>query len=147
QGRLDSQQLLVPELVELPQQEFYAVMDLKEDLARFGMDVEAFGERTVIVRSFPQMLGRFDGRSFFEELLAELEGPEEGRKVDARLEALIKMMACRGAVKAGQRLSADQMRRLLEDRREAGPTETCPHGRPTTILLTRRELEKQFRRT
>ncbi|MHC4480376.1 MAG: DNA mismatch repair endonuclease MutL [Planctomycetota bacterium] len=147
QGRLDSQQLLVPELVELPQQEFYAVMDLKEDLARFGMDVEAFGERTVIVRSFPQMLGRFDGRSFFEELLAELEGSEEGRKVDARLEALIKMMACRGAVKAGQRLSADQMRRLLEDRREAGPTETCPHGRPTTILLTRRELEKQFRRT
>ncbi|MHC4591802.1 MAG: DNA mismatch repair endonuclease MutL [Planctomycetota bacterium] len=147
QGRLDSQQLLVPELVELPQQEFYAVMGLQEDLARFGMDIEAFGERTVIVRSFPQILGRFDGKRFFEDLLDELEGPEGARKVDGRLEKLIRMMACRGAVKAGQRLSADQMRRLLEQRQEAGPTDTCPHGRPTTILLSRRELDKQFRRS
>jgi DNA mismatch repair protein MutL len=50
-------------------------------------------------------------------------------------------------VKAGQRLSPDQMRRLLEQRHEAGPTDNCPHGRPTTITLTRRELDKQFHRT
>jgi DNA mismatch repair protein MutL len=146
-GPLASQQLLVPELVEMPQQEFYAVMGLKDELARFGMDIEAFGERTVIVRSFPQVLGRFDGKGFFEDLLAELEGPQGARKVDGRLEKLTQMMACRGAVKAGQRLSAGQMRQLLEQRDEAGPTDTCPHGRPTTILLTRRELEKQFHRT
>ena len=69
------------------------------------------------------------------------------RKVDGRLERLIKMMACRGAVKAGQRLGPEQMRRLLEQRGEAGPIDTCPHGRPTTILLSRKELDKQFRRT
>jgi DNA mismatch repair protein MutL len=146
-GALASQQLLVPELVELPQQEFYAVMDLADELARFGMEIEAFGDRTVIVRSFPQVLGRFDGRAFFEDLLDELEGPEGARKVDGRLEKLVRMMACKGAVKAGQRLSAAQMRSLLEGRAEAGPTETCPHGRPTTITLSRRELERQFRRT
>jgi len=147
EGNLASQQLLVPELVELPQQEFYAVMDLKDDLARFGMAIEAFGERTVIVRSFPQVLVRFDGRTFFEDLLDELEGSESVRKVEGRLEKILKMMACGGAVKAGQRLSAEQMRRLLEQRTEAGPTDTCPHGRPTTIMLSRRELERQFRRT
>ena len=147
EGSLASQQLLVPELVELPQQEFYAVMDLKEDLTRFGMSCEAFGERTVIVRSFPQVLGRFDGKAFFQDLLDELEGPEGARQVDGRLEKILKLMACGGAVKAGQRLSAEQMRRLLEQRHEAGPADTCPHGRPTTILLTRRELEKQFHRT
>jgi DNA mismatch repair protein MutL len=146
-GPLDSQQLLVPELVELPQQEFYAVMDLSDDLARFGMAIEAFGDRTVIVRSFPQVLKRFDGRGFFEDLLGELEGPDGARKVDGRLDRLIKVMACRGAVKAGQRLGADQIRWLLERRAKAGPVDTCPHGRPTTITLSRRELEKQFRRT
>ncbi len=146
-GRLDSQQLLVPDLVELPQQEFYAVMDLQEDLARFGMAIEAFGERTVIVRSFPQILGRFDGRGFFRDLLDELEETGGERKVHGRLEKLITVMACRGAVKAGQRLSPEQMRWLLEQRAQAGPTDTCPHGRPTTIFLSRRELEKQFRRT
>lgn len=147
EGTLDSQQLLVPDLVELPQQEFYAVMDLKDDLARFGMAIEAFGDRTVIVRSFPQVLGRFDGRSFFQELLDELEGQAGARKVGGRLEKLITVMACRGAIKAGQRLSPEQMRWLLEQRGQAGPTDTCPHGRPTTIFLSRRELEKQFRRT
>ena len=147
EGKLDSQQLLVPELVELPQQEFYAVMDLKEDLARFGMEIEAFGERTVIVRSFPQILGKFDGRGFFQDLLDELEGPSGARKVGGRVEKIITMMACRGAVKAGQRLGPEQMRWLLEQRSEAGQTDTCPHGRPTTIHLSRKELDRQFRRT
>ncbi|NIO12430.1 MAG: DNA mismatch repair protein MutL, partial [Hydrogenophaga sp.] len=60
EGPLASQQLLVPELVELPKPEFYAVMDLREELARFGMEVEEFGESTVIVRAFPQVLGKFE---------------------------------------------------------------------------------------
>jgi DNA mismatch repair protein MutL len=147
EGGLPSQQLLVPELVELPRQEFFAVMALAEELGRFGMAIEAFGERTVIVRSFPQVLGRFEGRGFFEALLDELEGPQGAQKVDGRLEKIVRLMACRGAVKAGKRLSPEQMRHLLEARADAGPTDTCPHGRPTTILLSREELERQFRRT
>jgi len=147
EGGLASQQLLVPELVELPRQEFYAVMALKDELARFGLAIEAFGERTIIVRTFPQVLGRFDGRSFFQDLLDELEGPQGAQRVDGRLEKIVRLMACRGAVKAGKRLSPEQMRHLLESRADAGPTDTCPHGRPTTILLSRAELERQFRRT
>jgi len=146
-GTLDSQQLLVPELVELPQQEFFAVMDLQEDLARFGMTIEAFGDRTIIVRSFPQVLKRLDAQGFFRDLLDELAEPTTSRDVTGRLEKVIKIMACRGAVKAGQRLSASQVRWLLDKRAQAGPTDTCPHGRPTTISLSRQELDKQFRRT
>ncbi len=146
EGGLASQQLLVPELVELPRQEFYAVMALAEELGRFGMAIEAFGDRTVIVRSYPQVLGHFDGRTFFQELLDELAGPQGAQEVDGRLEKIVRLMACRGAVKAGKRLSPEQMRHLLESRADAGPTDTCPHGRPTTILLSREELERQFRR-
>ena len=143
---LNSQRLLVPDLVELPKQEFYAVMDLQEDLARFGMEIEAFGDNTVIVRSFPQILGKFDARGFFEELLDELEGPKGARRVDDRLDRLLKMLACRGAVKAGDRLSPGQIKNILQQRREDGQTDTCPHGRPTSMILSRRELDKQFRR-
>ena len=142
-----SQRLLVPELVDLPRAEFLAVLEMAEDLARFGMQIEEFGESTVIVRSYPQMLGRFDGRTFFQDLLDEMEGPEGVRRVDGRLDRLLKLMACKGAVKAGERLSPEQIRRLLDQREEAGPADTCPHGRPTEILLSRAELEKQFRRT
>ncbi len=147
EGSLHSQQLLVPDLVELTQPEFYAVMDLKEDLARFGMKVEPFGERTVIVRAFPQILGKFDGRAFFADLLDELEGPDGARKVDGRLEKIVKMMACRAAVKAGQRLGPEQMQHMLRKRTEEGGLDTCPHGRPTTIHLSRKELERRFHRT
>lgn len=146
-GPPSSQRLLVPELVELPKAEFLAVLEMGDDLRRFGMEVEEFGESTLIVRAYPQVLGRFDGLTFFRELLDELEGPEGARRVDGRVDRLLKVMACRGAVKAGERLSAAQMRRLLDEREAAGQTDTCPHGRPTSILLTRQELEKQFHRT
>ena len=145
-GPLNSQRLLVPELVELPKPEFFVVMELKDDLARFGMELEAFGENTIIVRSYPQMLRRFDGRTFFQDLLEELEGPEGVRNVERRLDKLLKLMACRGAIKAGERLSPAQIRNLLEQRAGAGQTDTCPHGRPTAVLITRKELDKQFRR-
>jgi len=146
-GPLNSQRLLVPELVELPKPEFFAVMELQDDLARFGMELEPFGDNTIIVRSYPQMLRQFDGRAFFQDLLEEMEGPEGARKVEGRLEKLLKLMACRGAIKAGERLSPPQIRNLLDQRAGAGQTDTCPHGRPTAILITRKELDKQFRRT
>lgn len=145
-GGLPSQQLLVPELVELPKPEFYAIMGLADDLGRFGMQIEAFGESTVLIRSFPQVLGHFDGEAFLRDLLEELEGPDGAKRVDGRLDRLLKVMACKAAVKAGQRLGPEQLRRLLEQRSEWGPTENCPHGRPTTIHLSRGELDKQFRR-
>ena len=145
-GPINSQMLLVPELVELPKAEFFAIMELKDELARFGMELEAFGESTIIVRSYPQVLARFDGRTFFQDLLAELEGPEGARKMEGRLEKLLELMACRGAIKAGDRLSLQQIRKLLDQRTEAGGTSTCPHGRPTTLLITRKELEKKFHR-
>jgi len=143
-GPLNSQQLLVPELVELPAPEFYAVMGLQEHLQRFGFAVEAFGERTVIVRSFAQILGRFDGKAFFEEVLDELEGCA---KMEERIDGVLKVMACRGAVKAGQRLSAEQLRGILQMRDRTDGTASCPHGRPTAIFLSRADLDRRFKRT
>ncbi len=145
-GRLQSQKLLVPELVELPAAEFYAVMELKEDLSAFGMEIDSFGDETIIVRSFPQVLGRFDGAEFFRDLLDEMNGPEGLRRVDGRLDKLLIVMACKGAVKAGERLDENMLRELLEKKNDPDLPETCPHGRPTTILLSTHQLERQFGR-
>jgi DNA mismatch repair protein MutL len=111
------------------------------------MRIEAFGDRTVIVRSYPQILGHFDGESFFADLLAELDGPKGARHVDGRIDKIVQTMACKGAVKAGQRLSADQIRHILQRRSQTGAADTCPHGRPTTIFLSHADLDKQFHRT
>jgi len=146
EGGLDRQQLLVPELIELPQDEFYAIMDLQDELADFGISMDAFGDNTVIVRSYPQVLDNFDAEGFVREVLDEFEDVDPTQGAEECLERLLKVTACKGAVKADQRLSADQLQRLLEQKAEQGETDTCPHGRPTTILLSHSELEKQFKR-
>ncbi len=146
EGPLASQKLLVPELVELPAAEFYAVIELKQDLHNFGMEIDSFGDETIIVRSFPQILGRFDGTEFFRDLLDEVNGPEGLKRIDSKLDKLLIVMACKGAVKAGQRLSANMMRDILQKRNELELDDTCPHGRPTTILLSSQQLRKQFKR-
>ena len=147
EGSLNSQRLLIPQLVELPRQEFYAVMDMQEQLASLGVDMESFGESTVIVRSYPQLLERFDAESFLRDMLSEFDETGEAGKREKRFEALLKMMACKGAVKAGQRLSAREIKEILRRRDSAGQVDTCPHGRPTTILLSRKQLASQFGRT
>ncbi|MFW6457308.1 MAG: DNA mismatch repair endonuclease MutL [Planctomycetota bacterium] len=145
-GELNSQQLLVPDMVELSQSEFYIVMDLQNELKRFGMHIEAFGDTTIVVRSFPQVLGTFDGETFFRELMDDLEDNEQSRQVDGRLDDLLKIMACRGAVKAGDRLSPKQIQHILQQRDEDEQTDTCPHGRPTSLILSHQELNKEFGR-
>ncbi len=146
EGGLDRQQLLVPELIELPQDEFYAIMDLQDELDDFGISMDAFGDNTVIVRSYPQVLDNFDAEGFVREVLDEFEDVDPTQGADACLERLLKVTACKGAVKADQRLSADQLKRLLEQKAQQDETDTCPHGRPTTILLSHSELEKHFKR-
>ena len=146
EGALDRQQLLVPELIELPKDEFYAIMDLQDELAQFGISMDAFGDSTVIIRSYPQVLDNFDAEGFVREVLDEFEDVDPAGGAEECLERLLKVTACKGAVKADQRLSSDQLKRLLEQKVQQDEVDTCPHGRPTTILLSHRELEKQFKR-
>lgn len=141
-----SQQLLIPEPVELTASEFYIIISLKEKLGRLGFVIEDFGKNTIIVRAFPQILKNIDCKEFIKNLLSEVDESICKENVDDCMEKLARITACRGAIKMGQKLKDQEIVALLEKRDKMIFTNNCPHGRPTTILMSYEELEKQFKR-
>ncbi|HHT9126041.1 MAG TPA: DNA mismatch repair endonuclease MutL [Candidatus Brocadiia bacterium] len=146
QSKLVSQQLLIPELIELSPKDFFTMLNLKDGLERLGMAVEEFGQNTVIIRTLPQILKNLDCKEFVNNLLNEIGDNEVAGDASVVFEKLIKIMACKGAVKAGQKLAVEEIESLLQRRKDFSITSNCPHGRPTTISFSIRELESLFKR-
>jgi DNA mismatch repair protein MutL len=139
------QRLLIPEIVDLRPADFLRVMELRETLLRMGMEVEPFGEKTVAVHAVPHLATGADPRELLLEILKETAEDSEGGAVD-RQEQLMRVIACKAAIKAGDRLSGTQVEALLDRRDKIGPEPTCPHGRPTTLRFDLRDIERQFLR-
>jgi DNA mismatch repair protein MutL len=96
----------------------------------------------------PQIVAGADPGELLVGVLERLEEVHSGGSDAALpLESILEAMACRAAIKAGEKLSAEEMWSLLRRARETRFQATCPHGRPTTLIIGRRELEKRFRRT
>jgi DNA mismatch repair protein MutL len=139
------QQLDPPLRVELTSREAELLEPFLDALADLGLEVEPFGGHAFVLRSLPAPLGGHDPRALLEALLDELPGC---RRLDpeAVRERLAMKAACTAAFKAGDILSAEQMHRLLHDLEAAWSPATCPHGRPSFVLLTLEELERRFMR-
>lgn len=146
-GNLETQRLLVPEPVDLSSPEVAAVLEHQDLLAQLGLQVEAFGGDTVLVSSCPVMLSSTSPAEILRELIEPLVSG--GKTPDRRdlLDELLHMMSCKAAIKAGDRLSPEEISALLEQRHLAQDAHHCPHGRPTALVFTREELDKQFKRT
>jgi DNA mismatch repair protein MutL len=139
------QQLLEPLTVELTPAQSEELQTWLEPLRKLGFEVEPFGGHTVLVRAIPTTLGRIDVRQTLTGILDDLsiEQAPLADEIDARVAAA----ACkRGAVKAGQTLSVEEMRGLVRQLEETTSPRTCPHGRPTMILLGQAWLEREFGR-
>ena len=146
-SKLPSQRLLIPELVDLSPKDFFSIIDLKEHLEALGIEIEEFGHNTVVIRSFPQLLKRLNGKEFLETLLTGFGEGDGPKGKDKTLNKIISVMACKGAVKAGQWLEPQEIGELLEKKRSMNAfTNNCPHGRPTTLHFSLDDLEKQFKR-
>jgi DNA mismatch repair protein MutL len=145
-GPLESQRLLMPITLTVSDQEMAAVETHREALARLGIDVERMGPRDVGIQGFPTLLERGDPVSTLRDFLAWVlatESPPTARQV---LENLAHAASCRAAVKAGDPLRAEEIEALLTHRQTAAMASTCPHGRPTALVLRKADLEKQFGR-
>ena len=122
-------------------------LEHRELLAQLGLKIEPFGGDTVLVSSYPAMLANMNPtevlRGLIEHLVAGGKQPERRDLLDEMLH----MIACKAAIKAGDRLAPDEITALLEQRHLWRDTHHCPHGRPTALVFTREELDRQFKRT
>ncbi|MGD9634852.1 MAG: DNA mismatch repair endonuclease MutL [Pirellulales bacterium] len=145
-GALESQRLLVPEPVDLAASEAAVVLEHSELLAQLGVEVQPFGGETVLVSSYPAMLANWRPAEVLRELVERLL--TGGKRPEARdlLDELLHMFACKAAVKFGDHLTPEEIDALLAQRHLAQDSHHCPHGRPTALVFTREELDRQFKR-
>ncbi|NOX53605.1 MAG: DNA mismatch repair endonuclease MutL [Planctomycetes bacterium] len=145
-GHVESQRLLVPRPVELSAQEAATLLDHEELLGQLGFGIQPFGTNTVLLNRYPAMLARADLDRLLRDLAEQIGrgGPKPTRR--DLLDELLHMMACKAAIKAGQRLTSEEINSLLEQRHLIDDAHHCPHGRPTALVLSRAELDRQFGR-
>ena len=139
-----SQQLLTPLIVRLSEREMALIMDNIDLLSDAGYTVEPFGEHDIQVRAVPHVLGKAELKPLFMDMLNSLNRLKAAT-LDAR-RAEIMQMACKSAVKGGDALSESEIDALIGEMLETGAPPTCPHGRPVVKQVSRRDLEKLFKR-
>jgi DNA mismatch repair protein MutL len=143
QRAVEVQGLLEPATVELSPQQEQVWRESAQELSELGFTLEPFGGRAYLVRSVPGILaGRETTQSLLEllDLLGRDEGPAD------RTERAASSLACHSAIRAGDSLSPEEMRELIQSLERCDTPHTCPHGRPTMIHLSADALAKQFRR-
>jgi DNA mismatch repair protein MutL len=148
EGRLAGQRLLIPQTLRVTPAEADRLAARQALLERLGIEAVPFGPETVAVQQFPSLLAErgVAPSEFLRELLDRL-AEDETTDSERLLEDVLAMMACKAAVKAGEPLTPGEIDSLLARGRDVEKASSCPHGRPTTLRLTLRDLEKQFRRT
>ena len=143
---LESQRLLVPEPVSLTPAERTAALEVKETLARIGIEIDEFGGETILIHSYPAMLPRTSPGDMLRTLLESVISA--GKQPDPKdlLNHLLSTIACKAAVKAGDPLTSQEITSLLEQKDLYHETHHCPHGRPTALFFSRDELDRMFGR-
>ena len=141
-----SQRLLLPETVELPPRDAQFVREQLGALQRLGVGLSEFGERTFLLDGLPPFVKSPDARQFVLELVDELKAAGQSVNTLRLGEHTIAKTVCRHAVKANDPLAGPELEKLLDDLRHCDMPYTCPHGRPTLIEMSLKELEKKFGR-
>ena len=145
-GRLESQRLLEPMLIDLSASQRQALAAHADQLRRFGFDVEEFGGDSLRITAVPALLRHAESAAAVRTLAEDLEGLDRGSRVEDGLRRIAATTACHAAVKANDRLPMEKMVHILEELRRTAYSTVCPHGRPVVLRLTRREIEKNFQR-
>ena len=145
-GGVARQGLLIPDVVELDPDEAAALADAAPALARLGLGIEPFGPGAVLVREVPALLGDADVKGLVRDLAREVVEEGTDRILQERLAAVCSRMACHGSVRAGRRLTPEEMNALLREMEATPYSGQCNHGRPTWVELKRGDIERLFGR-
>ena len=138
--------LLIPEVVELDEADVARLAARADELARFGLVLEAFGPGAVAVRETPGMLGEIDAGALVRDLAEHMAEWDEALPLERRLMHVSATMACHGSVRAGRRLKPEEMNALLREMEATPNSGQCNHGRPTYVELKLSDIERLFGR-
>jgi DNA mismatch repair protein MutL len=148
--RPPSQQLLVPETLELGSREAVLLNGMLEQLLELGFEVDPFGETTFLIKAHPAIIeGEGASRLLMDMVESVLDtgaDPAGSGETTAWMDRLLTLTACHAAIRAGQRLDSREMDALIRDLDDCQNPDHCPHGRPTRILWSRTQMEKLFKR-
>jgi DNA mismatch repair protein MutL len=140
-----AQELISPLVLHRTKREAAVIRDLLPVLAREGFVIEGFGGDAFLVRAVPVVLGRPEDAGIIDEILSDVQNEDAAGTVSNR-ERITRIVACRGAVKAGTVCTREQCQRIVDQLRRTKNPYTCPHGRPTMIRFTRNDLDAMFKR-
>jgi len=146
-GPLESQRMLLPYTLPASSRQMALLEQIQPLLGRLGIEVSPMGPGTIAVQAFPTFLSKLDPVEFMTDLLERGEQELLDLHDEELLHELMDMMACKAAVKAGDSLTPAEVQALIARKDLVDRSSNCPHGRPTTLRLTLRDLEKQFKRT
>jgi DNA mismatch repair protein MutL len=138
--------LLIPEIVELDEADAARLVTRADELARFGLVLEAFGPGAVALRETPSLLGEIDGGGLVRDLAEHMSEWDETLPLERRLMQVASSMACHGSVRAGRRLKPEEMNALLREMETTPNSGQCNHGRPTYVELKLTDIERLFGR-
>lgn len=145
-AQLPSQNLLLPEVVNMDCGDCERLISHSEELATLGLVVELFGRGAVLVRATPAIMGQFDIKRLLQDLVEELAEYGHSRAVTESMEKICATLACHGSVRAGRALNAQEMNALLRQMEQTPNSGQCNHGRPSYVELKLADLEKLFDR-
>ncbi|MEG9861696.1 MAG: DNA mismatch repair endonuclease MutL [Parvularculales bacterium] len=143
---VERQTLLTPEVVELDAAVVEQLMQRAGELADLGLVIERFGEDAIVVRETPALLGPCDAAALVRDLADDVAELGEALSLKEQLEEISGTMACHGSVRAGRRLSADEMNALLREMEATPLSGQCNHGRPTYVEMKLGDIERLFGR-
>lgn len=145
-GGAERQSLLVPEAIELSPREAAQLIEHRDLLLELGFEIDEFGGNTILISGYPAMLRHRRLGRIVRDLAEHLDRQVGQPTRRDLLDSLLHMMACKAAIKSGDRLSREEIEVLLEQRHLVDDAHHCPHGRPTWLTLSRDTLDKQFGR-
>ena len=140
------QPLLVPQQIELTLEEVSLFEEKKGIFEALGFEIESFGGSTFVVHAVPGFLSTQDPDEVIKGVLDDIQNGKNPTTMQGRIEEIINYMACRSAIKFGQKLDMQEMQSLILQLEKLKRPSTCPHGRPTTLSLTLGDLDKMFKR-
>ncbi|MFN7180146.1 DNA mismatch repair endonuclease MutL [Hyphomonas sp.] len=145
-GGVRRQALLIPDIVELAEDEAARVLERSAELDALGLEIEAFGSGAVCVRATPALFGEMDAAGLIRDLADDFAEYEAGLSLKEKFEEVMGNMACRSSVRAGRRLTGEEMNALLRQMEATPHSGQCNHGRPTYVELKLADIEKLFGR-